>query len=251
MQTMYAKKDKKADLIPVDIACNLLCALAWKVGTETPSDIQTPRNIQIYNCTSGSTAPIKWGEVEGAMGYLLKYPLENMLWYPYGCTKSLWMSPLKNYKIQDRVCRVLFHWFPAYFIDTVSYVARIKSTSRVKLVTRMTKAMEVLEYFSTREWDWDTKNVESLYDNDVSNGDQNLYNFSLKKDLAGPRGWDSYFEQTMKGTRQFAMKSDPKTIDVCRKRLTKFYVAHQVMKLIYLGILYLFVTRMWELVVQG
>jgi len=239
MQTIYAKRDKKADLIPVDISCNLLCALAWKVGTETPSDIQKPREIQIYNNTSGSTVPVKWGEVEKAMGYLLKYPLENMLWYPYGCTKSLWMSPMKNHKIQDRVCRVLFHWFPAYFIDTVSYIARIKSTSRIKLVNRMEKAMHVLEYFSTREWDWDTKNVESLH-TEISLGDQSRYNFSLKN-----LKWEDYFESTMQGTRQFAMKSDPKTIEACRKRLTKFYVAHQVMKLIYWFMFYLLVSRIW------
>merc|ERR1712240_65864 len=102
MQTMYAKRYKRADLIPVDIACNMLCVLAWKAG----NTLSQGQKIDIYNCTSGESAPVTWGHVEKAMSYFTtKYPLE-----------------------------------------------------------KMTKAMKVLEYFSTKEWYWDTRNVGLLYD---------------------------------------------------------------------------------------
>ena len=44
MQTIYAKKDKRADLIPVDVACNMLCVLGWKAGTKlNVNELQKPR----------------------------------------------------------------------------------------------------------------------------------------------------------------------------------------------------------------
>lgn len=164
-----------------------------------------------------------------------------MPWYPYACSSGI-MRPMKNYKFQDRICRVIFHWIPAYSIDAFCYIARIKSTSRVMLVKRMEKAMGVLEYFSTREWDWDTKNVESFND-EITKGDQNNYNFNLKKF----EGWEPYFESTMLGTREFAMKSDPKTIEACRRRLKKFYVVNQLTKLLFLAVFYFFLSRLWEI----
>ena len=106
----------------------------------------------------------------------------------------------------------------------------------------MTKAMKVLEYFSTQEWHWDTKNVWKLCDI-VSDTDQKSFHFCFQ----GFEGWDQYLENTMKGTRQFAMKSDPTTIDDCKSRLNKFYITHQIWKIILLGMFYLLLLRIWEI----
>jgi len=240
MQTIYAKRDKRADLIPVDIACNMLLVLAWKVGTPN-SNQRTTKTIDIYNCTSGEAVPVTWGEVEKALSYFMKYPLENMVWYPYACSNGI-MHCMKNSKFEDRVCRILFHWIPAYVIDFFSFITRVKTVSRLKLTGRMTKAMKVLEYFSTQEWYWDTKNVGLLYDS-VSETDRKIYNFTFR----GFEGWDRYLEDTMKGTREFAMKSDPTTIDDCKLKLKKFYIAHQVWKVFLLGMFYLLLMRMWQI----
>lgn len=241
MQTIYAKRYKRADLIPVDIACDLLAVLPWTIGNEIKNENQRVRKIPIYNCTSGSSVPVTWGQVENALKYLMKYPLENMIWYPYACSNGF-LHPMKNYKFQDRICRVLFHWIPAYTIDIICYIARIKTVSRVTLASKMTKAMKVLEYFSTREWHWDSRNVELLYDK-VSVSDNKLFSFTFR----GWPGWDKYLETTMLGTREFAMKSDPSTMDECRTKLKKFYVTHQLWKLFLLAMFYLFMLRLWEM----
>ena len=236
MQTMYAKRYKRADLIPVDIACNMLCVLAWKAG----NTLSQGQKIDIYNCTSGESAPVTWGHVEKAMGYFTtKYPLENMIWYPYACSNGI-LHPLKNNKLADRVCRILFHWLPAYVIDMVCYIARVKNVSRVKLTEKMTKAMKVLEYFSTKEWYWDTKNVGLLYDT-VHDTDKKVFSFTFQEF----EGWDQYLENTIKGTREFAMKSDPTTIDNCKSRLKKFYISHQVLKIMLLAMFYLLLCRIF------
>ena len=242
MQTIYAKRDKRADLIPVDIACNMLCVLAWKIGTSHNSE-QTNK-IDIYNCTSGESVPVTWGQVEKSLGYFMEYPLENMLWYPYACSNGI-IHPMKNSKFEDRVCKILFHWIPAYVIDTICYILRVKNVSRVKLTGKMTKAMEVLEYFSTQEWYWDTKNVWQLCDT-VNDKDQKSFHFSFQ----GFEGWDQYLENTMKGTRQFAMKSDPTTIEDCKTRLNKFYITHQIWKILLLGMFYILFLRVWQISMQ-
>ena len=234
MQTMYCIRWKRADLIPVDLACNLLGVLPWKVGT------RDSKALTIYNCTSGYEVPLTWGDVATALRYLMKYPLEKMLWYPYACSSSWVMSPMKNYKFLDRVCRVLFHWMPAYFIDTVCAILRIKNTSRVRLVQKMTKAMKVLEYFSTREWHWDKKNVMALYD-EVSVKDRQLFRFTFH----GFEGWDRYLEKTMLGTREFAMKSSSDSMDDCRHTLGMFYAVHQLWKLFLFGMFYFLLSMMW------
>lgn len=241
MQTMYAKRYKRADLIPVDIACDMLAVLPWKVGNEIKNESQKNRKIPIYNCTSGSSVPVTWGQVENALKYLMKYPLEKMLWYPYACSNGF-LHPMKNYKFQDRICRMLFHWLPAYTIDTVCYIIRVKNVSRVTLVSKMTKAMKVLEYFSTREWHWDTKNVELLYD-EVCESDQKLFSFTFR----GFKGWDNYLETTMLGTREYAMKSDSDTMDDCKSKLKKFYVIHQLWKLFLLAMFYLFLLQLYKM----
>ena len=219
--------------MPVDIAINLMCVLASKVAAQTFTTA-IPKNIPIYNCTSGSIVPFKWKQLEDHYEYLLKNPMENMLWYPY-------RTPMKNNLYLDRICRVLFHWIPAYCIDTVFYIARLKPINLIKIMSKMTKAIEALEYFSTREWTWDTENVSLLY-NELSYGDQSLYNFSFRNF----DDWGSYFENYGLGAREFVMKSDPKTLDACRKKLKKFYLADQLLNLIFLTILYFLLSWLWK-----
>merc|ERR1711997_1176461 len=98
--------------------------------------------------------------------------------------------------------------------------------------------MEALEYFATRQWSWDTQNVQALY-NELSLDDQSLYNFSLKTFDS----WNSYFEAYGLGAREFVMKSDPNTLDRCRKNIWKFYLVHQIVK--YLPCIFLVLVSSW------
>jgi len=233
LQTILAKRNLKADLMPVDIAINLMCVLASKVAAQTYAT-DVPKNISIYNCTSGSVIPFKWKQLEGHYDLLLKHPFENMIRYPY-------KTPMKENYYHDRICRVLFHWIPAYFIDAIVYIARSKPIHLVKIVRKMTKAIEALEYFSTREWTWKTKNVSLLY-NELSCGDQSLYNFSFRHF----DDWNGYFESYALGARQFVMKSDPNTIDACRNKLKKFYLANQLLNILFVVISYFLLYWLWK-----
>ncbi|CAI5763444.1 Fatty acyl-CoA reductase [Podarcis lilfordi] len=58
LRTMRASNNAVADLIPVDVVINATIAAAWYSG------VNRPRNIMVYNCTTGGTNPFHWGEVE-------------------------------------------------------------------------------------------------------------------------------------------------------------------------------------------
>jgi fatty acyl-CoA reductase len=233
LHTIYAKRNLKADLMPVDIAINLMCVLASKVAAQTYTTTLT-QAIPIYNCTSGSIVPFQWKQLEDHYECLLRNPFENMLWYPY-------RTPMKENYYQDRACRILFHWIPAYCIDTVVYLARLKPIQLVKITSKMTKAIEALEYFSTREWTWKTDNVSLLYD-ELTYGDQSLYNFSFRNF----DDWNSFFENYGLGAREFVMKSNPNTLHACRKKLKKFYIANQLMNILFVIIFYFLLSWLWK-----
>ena len=58
---MLVNRDCVADLIPVDLAINVMIVSAWKTAQEhttKPSKILP----SIYNVTSGSINPITWGK---------------------------------------------------------------------------------------------------------------------------------------------------------------------------------------------
>ena len=242
MQTMHMIRDRRMDLIPVDIACDMLCVLPWKVGCKLEvSSHQSQNSVEIYNCTSGESVPVTYGELMNALHHFTKYPLENMVWYPYACFNGI-IDPCKSSKLEDRFCRVLFHWIPAYGFDMLCYVARLKTVSRVKLTGKMTKMLDSVEYFATHEWYWDTNNVELLYDS-LDEMDQHTFQFTFR-DF---EGWNEYLESALKGLREFAMKHDPSTIDICKKNLKLLYIIHQIWIIFLLGMVYVVLSRAWEM----
>ena len=97
MEIICDRRSCVADLVPVDIPINLMCAVAWKIST-----LPAPSTIPVYNCTSGSLNPMTWGEME-AWGYdsLVRFPLNNAVWYPGGAFKD---TQLANLVCKVREC---------------------------------------------------------------------------------------------------------------------------------------------------
>ncbi|TKS72947.1 Fatty acyl-CoA reductase 1 [Collichthys lucidus] len=61
LRTMRASNDAVADLVPVDVVINATLAAAWYSGSQM---LNRPKNILVYNCTTGGINPFHWGEVE-------------------------------------------------------------------------------------------------------------------------------------------------------------------------------------------
>lgn len=90
LRTMRASNDAVADLVPVDVVINAMLAAAWYSGSQAINRFKKkkkksrssfmfdvsggdlllscfyyyrPRNILVYNCTTGGINPFHWGEV--------------------------------------------------------------------------------------------------------------------------------------------------------------------------------------------
>ncbi|EHB17196.1 Fatty acyl-CoA reductase 1 [Heterocephalus glaber] len=58
LQIVHASNNALADCIPVDVVVNTSLVATWYSG------VNRLRNIMVYNCTTGSTNPFYWDEVE-------------------------------------------------------------------------------------------------------------------------------------------------------------------------------------------
>ena len=233
LHTAYAKHDKRPDWIPVDTAINLMCVLGWTIGTQP----NTFRHIPIYNCTSGSTISLlHWPELQSiGIRMLRKHPMEQKIWYP--------STRVNHYRVVDRICRIPLHWIPAYCVDAFLYIIGKEKYSLVKLTEKMSAAMDTLGYFVSREWTWDTQNVKTLYKK-LNDEDQSRFNFSMKSF----KDWDGYIENYVLGIREFLMKSDPSTLERCRKNMWKFYAVHCTFKLCAVFMGYMFIHLIWSFI---
>ena len=106
------------DLVPVDVSINLAIAAAWKIASE-PN-----KSITVYNSTSGSINPLRWGQLETlGMAAVRKYPMENVVRYPGGSYKEsailhkicqVYYNPKQHLEICGNQLLVLLLFFSAF-----------------------------------------------------------------------------------------------------------------------------------------
>ncbi|GLH01985.1 Putative fatty acyl-CoA reductase CG5065 [Gryllus bimaculatus] len=110
LRTMYCHRNLVSDIVPVDIAINLLLAVAWHTA------VNRPNGIAVYNCTSGSTNPLKWGQIEEyGREFVRKIPFNDVIWYPGGSFKSN--------RLLNAACHVALHLAPAYALDAAARIS--------------------------------------------------------------------------------------------------------------------------------
>merc|ERR1712012_1377858 len=201
LRTMLVKRENVADIIPVDIAINAMIVAAWLVATETPTE------MPIYNITSGNTNPITWGDIETwALKSIHQFPVDTALWYPGGS--------FKNVALYDRVCRYAFHYAPAYLVDFILFIMR-KPRFLLKIVFKMTKAIEALQFFTINQWRWTNTNLTHLHSALTKADPQSLATFNF--DISN-MDWKSFIDQYVLGTRHYVLKNKPDTLHSSRKK---------------------------------
>ncbi|XP_068004039.1 fatty acyl-CoA reductase 1 isoform X3 [Melanerpes formicivorus] len=201
LRTMRASNSAVADLIPVDVVVNATLAAAWYSG------VNRPRNVMVYNCTTGGTNPFHWSEVEYHVNLNFKInPLEGAVRRP---NLSLQTNPLLNL-YWDAVC----HTIPAFFCDLLLRLTGHEPWM-MKTITRLHKAMMLLEYFTSNSWIWNTENMTMLM-NQLNPEDKKHFNFDVRQ-----LHWAEYMENYCMGTKIYVLNEEMSGLPAARKHLNK------------------------------
>jgi len=213
LRTLHCRRDCVADMVPVDIPINVMCAVAWKIASSPHAP-----SIPVYNCTSGSTNPMTWGEME-AWGFdsLVRYPMNNAAWYPGGSFKDTHLANV--------VCKQIFQTWPAHVLDTGSWLLGNKPVM-VKINNKINKAAGALEYFTTNEWRWSNKNLIGLQE-EMTQEDREKFNFDMRN-----VHWPLFLDNFIQGTRKYVLKEDVSSLITARKHITKLYWGEKMVQML-------------------
>uniref|UniRef100_A0A670XYK8 Fatty acyl-CoA reductase n=1 Tax=Pseudonaja textilis TaxID=8673 RepID=A0A670XYK8_PSETE len=202
LRTMRASNNAVADLIPVDVVINATIAAAWYSG------VNRPRNIMVYNCTTGGTNPFHWGEVEyHVISTFKRNPLEQAFRRPNVNLTSNHL--LYHYWI------AVSHKAPAFLYDIYLRITG-RNPRMMKTITRLHKAMVLLEYFTSNSWDWNTDNVNMLM-SQLSPEDKKVFNFDVRQ-----LHWAEYMENYCMGTKKYVLNEEMSGLPAARKHLNKY-----------------------------
>ncbi|XP_072574256.1 fatty acyl-CoA reductase 1 isoform X2 [Paramormyrops kingsleyae] len=204
LRTMRASNDAVADLVPVDVVINATLAAAWFSGSQRFS---RPKSLLVYNCTTGGINPFHWGEVEYCINMTFKTnPLEQPFRRP---NVNLRSNPFTN-----QYWTTVSHTLPALLYD--GYLRLTGRQPRMmKTITRLHKAMMVLEYFTSHSWTWNTDNMTMLL-NQMSPQDRKMFNFDVRQ-----LHWAEYMESYCMGTKKYVLNEELSGLPAARKHLNK------------------------------
>ncbi|XP_069375748.1 fatty acyl-CoA reductase 1 isoform X4 [Paralichthys olivaceus] len=201
LRTMRANNDAVADLIPVDVVVNLTLAAGWYTA------VHRPKTALVYNCTTGGINPFHWGEIEHhVMSSFKRNPLEQAFRRPNANITS-------NYLI-NQYWILVSHKFPALIYDLFLRLTGQKP-QMMRIFNRLHKAIGLLEYFSSQDWEWNSENMSMLM-SQLTPEDKKKFNFDVRQ-----LNWPEYIENYCIGTKKYVLNEDMSDIPAARQHLRK------------------------------
>ncbi|XP_056281016.1 fatty acyl-CoA reductase 1 [Pseudoliparis swirei] len=204
LRTMRANIDAVADLIPVDVVINLMLAAGWYTAERRSN---RPKTAVVFNCTSGGINPFHWGEIEHhVMSSFKRNPLEQAFRRPNANITS-------NYLI-NQYWILVSHKFPALIYDLVLRLSGQKP-QMMRIFNRLHKAIGLLEYFSSQDWEWNSENMSMLL-SQLTPEDKKTFNFDVRQ-----LNWPEYIDNYCIGTKKYVLNEDMSDIPAARQHLRK------------------------------
>ncbi|GFO50602.1 fatty acyl-coa reductase [Plakobranchus ocellatus] len=201
-----------ADVIPVDTATNAMIAVAWYTA------IERPRDVLIYNVTSGQINRFTWGAMaEQLRENFIHYPCHNMARVPNPrfTLSMLWRD----------IMWFIHQLMPAYIFD-LSLRVMGKKPMFVKIQDRLSKAVTTLEFFTSNEWTFHNDNIFLLL-NRMSEEDKQTFCFD-------PRSidWKKYMLNYCLGVKEFVLKEDISQLPAARVALQRLQRIQTLLKVL-------------------
>ncbi|XP_014233671.1 fatty acyl-CoA reductase 1-like isoform X1 [Trichogramma pretiosum] len=226
------------DIVPVDYVVDTLICTAWHIANYRPQRFISNVNdnsstLRVYNCTSGSFNPVKWGEVgEMTKKYAIESPSKYVMWYPHVTYRSS--------RFFHKIAVGVLHFLPAFFIDMVLRL-RGGKPKMVRITKRTLRAVRTGEFFAINEWYFHTENVRELIKSvkgSIVDGGKSRFNVDLSQ-----LDWEAYVQRYVLGIRKYVLKDTPETIGRAKSKLLKLYWLRRVMQTITLYLLVKFIVK--------
>jgi len=213
MRTAVILEEMKVDSVPVDTCANLTLVAAWETHKNHTNG---KKDLKVFNHISSNNVPVKWGQLyDTAKTYLMRNPLEGMVWFPGGS--------FKQSSVINRLYEIVLHELPAHLTDLAFRLIGGKPFA-VKLCGKMTRGMRSLEYFTTHQWSWSNDNTEAL-SNSLDPKDRETFYFRCEG-----LDWDLFIRDYVMGTRKYVLKQSPDTLPACRRKLWALWALHTFLK---------------------
>jgi len=228
LRSMKGERSAQADIIPVDIATNLMIAVAWQTAKEKSKD------VTVYNCTTGTSNPVTWGQLETAsFTYLMKNPLDGMIRIPRPrfTTNSLWNS----------LCYWFDHHIPAWFLDSYMRIVG-KRPIFMRIQQKLRRSVLSLDYFTTKSWQFDAHNMHDLAGR-LSIEDKKNFNFDVARIQ-----WNTYLENYCVGTKIYALKEDITKMPEARKHVQRLQQRNRLINVVVIILIYRFLFSRFTMV---
>ncbi|XP_063632736.1 putative fatty acyl-CoA reductase CG5065 [Cydia splendana] len=217
IRTMHCEPSYLADAMPVDVVVNACILLAFATA------IERPQEAKFFNVTMSGALRCTWGEMIRLGEYWVNmFPPTIALWYPGGSIKSYWLW--------HQFCLVTTQLVPAYLIDVLLFLLG-KKTFMVKVQERISHGLDVLQYYTTKEWYFKNTNFIALRSK-VSEADNETFFTDVSKvDV------NDYLKNYMIGAREYCCKEDPSNLERARKLHNIRYYVDRVTRCILIFLL--------------
>uniref|UniRef100_A0A146LDG8 Fatty acyl-CoA reductase n=1 Tax=Lygus hesperus TaxID=30085 RepID=A0A146LDG8_LYGHE len=203
----------RSELVPADLCVNGLMAAAYKTSLLGPTN-----DIPIFNFTPSKENPQTFAEF-----YQRTLKVGNVM----PPTQAIWYLTLTE--IASPFWYIIFSFFihtlPAFLIDAVLVILQ-KKPKALKIYRKIHKFLEVLAYFATQQWDFQSTNLQALL-NGLNTTDRKLFDFDMKK-----LDWDEMAYANSRGIRKFIMKEDESNIPAGIRKMFYLHILHRVVQLI-------------------
>ncbi|XP_014209655.1 putative fatty acyl-CoA reductase CG5065 [Copidosoma floridanum] len=230
VRSIFCQPQCVVDVVPVDYVVDTLICAAWHVSTTRTGD---SCSFRVYNCTSGSFNPIKWGEIGGlTRKYAIQSPSKYVMWYPHVTYRSS--------QLLHKIALGVLHFLPAFVFDLVLRCSGNKP-QMVKITKRTIRATKSGEFFANNEWYFHAENMKELTKSIKSStvdGGAPRFNVDITN-----MDWELYVNQYVLGIRKYVLKDGPDSLDGARSKLLKLYWIRRLTQLIGLYLLVKIITR--------
>ncbi|CAH1959215.1 unnamed protein product [Acanthoscelides obtectus] len=224
IRSMYMDSKSYANLVPIDATVNALMVFSWYYLAHKDAP-------WVYNlCVPQRDIKLTWTDVmeHGKDVINTRVPFNNIMWYPGGAmTKS---------RLYNKINIFLFQIIPAMFIDMIFVVLGYKPIL-YNIQMRIKKGAEMFEFYTTKAWDFDTKNVECIRTK-LNKTEKQLYqleadNFEVK----------DYLTDAILYCRRHIFKETDDMLPAARRNMKIMFVLDRTVKITFFVLLAYFLYK--------